>query len=248
MIMIGKLPTLSSNRKLPKNVKFIVSGWIVFLVIILLIVKKYQACQDRIPITYLMLGFCLASFVALEYLLQIYQVNVNLIVSFLFAIALLVATQFSTPNTWMKTVLFALFIIAMSLILQPLFRLADRVGIAKPALLTVCLWFMVLTVVSIFYPQMITPRWGNILFFSLVALLLVRIVMMFTRPTSKMVQISAYIGIVIFSGYVLYDSKLMRQKANQCKHPYDFIDNLLKLFLNFVNLWSDTMAVGVTSR
>ena len=40
MIMIDKLPTLSPNRNLPKNVKFIVSGWIVFLVIILLIVKK----------------------------------------------------------------------------------------------------------------------------------------------------------------------------------------------------------------
>ena len=54
--------------------------------------------------------------------------------------------------------------------------------------------------------------------------------------------------IIIFSGFVLYDSKRMRLRAQRCNHPYDFIDNLLKLFLNFVNLWRDTMAIGVSNQ
>ena len=223
-------------------------GWLISLIVLLVVVRKYQGCQDRVGITYLLLAFTVASLVLLEHNLQQHDISVNLLVAFLFALALLVSTHVARPNSTMKTVLFILFVVAMSLILQPLYRLADRIGVAKPALITIGIWFVLLSILSVQFPGLVTSTWGNYLFWALVSLVVGRCVMLFTKATSRWVRISSYLGLIIFSGLVLYDSQNMRRRASQCDHPYDYIDNITQLFLDFINMWSDTMTLGVSNH
>lgn len=236
------------NNIVKNNLNSPIAIWLAFLVIVIISIDKYKKCNDRIPLTYLILGFTLVSFVIIQLVLQNYNIKINGIIVFIAAIFFLIASQLYKPNTLVKTILFSLFIIAFAFILHPLFRLADSKGVAKPALYTVCIWFVFLSVVSIYYPNIISPRIKNILFCALVFLLIFRLVLMFTKPMKNMVRFSAYIGIVLFSAFVLYDSKMMRIRANQCDHPYDFINNITALFLDFVNMWSDSMALGVTNK
>jgi FtsH-binding integral membrane protein len=240
-----------TNQNSVQNKKTLIlpiSLWITLLVVLIISVKKYKSCQDRIPLTYLILGFSIVSFVVLQLIYQYYDINVNSLLAFVLSIIFLVITHIYKPNSKINTLFFALFIISFSFILQPLFKLGDKMGIAKPALFTVCIWFLILTLISVYYPNMITPQIKNILFFSLIFLLIFRIILLFTKPLSKTIRISAYLGIIIFSGFVLYDSKMMRFRASQCDHPYEYINNSIGLFLDFVNLWSDTMVLGVTRR
>ena len=230
------------------SLKLPISIWIAFLVIIMISSKKYKECKNRVPLTYLILGFSLTSFVVLQLILQYYNISVPGMLAFILSLVFLIATQLYKPNNSIKTLLFALFIIAFSFILQPLFRIADKMGIAIPALITVCIWFSILSIISIYYPNLISPKWKNILFFSLIFLLIFRLILLFTNPVSKTMRLSSYIGIILFSGFVLYDNKMMVARASNCNHPYDYINNTIGLFLDFVNLWSDSMAIGVSKR
>lgn len=248
MDVVTKTEISSNKVNLSTQTSTVVVSWVIVSGVLSLIARKYTRCNDRVPLTYVILAYTVGSVVLLEHYLAKYQIKVHLLVSFLFAISFLVATHFTAPNSTGKTILFFLFVVAMSLVLQPLYRIADRFGVAKPALISVGLWFLVLSVVSVKWPTLVTPKWGSYLFFSLLGLVIVRFVMLFTKPSGQVAKWSSYIGIVIFSGYVLYDSQTMRDLASKCQHPYDFIDNIIKLFLDFINLWTDTMALGVHGK
>ena len=239
---LNKFPTMSTNLKAP------IAIWLSVLVLVIIAVEKYKKCDNRIPLTYLILGFTIISFVTIQLILQNYNIKINGIFVFVLAILFLIASQLYKPNTIIKTILFSLFVIALSFILHPLFKVADSRGIAKPALITICIWFIFLTIISVYYPNIISPKLKNILFFSLIFLIIFRLILIFTKPVTKMVRWSAYLGLTLFSAFVLYDSKMMRIRASQCNHPYDFINNTTALFLDFVNMWSDSMAVGITGK
>lgn len=73
---------------------------------------------------------------------------------------------------------------------------------------------------------------GGFLFVGLIALIVAGIVMMFVH-SSLMATIYALIGVLIFSGYVLYDtSMIMRQLG-----PNDAVIGAVSLYLDLLNLF-----------
>jgi modulator of FtsH protease len=80
---------------------------------------------------------------------------------------------------------------------------------------------------------------GGILFFSLLALILVGIMALFIG--SNILQFAlAWIGVVVFSGYILYDvSRMKKSYFTEADVPAAVFD----LFLNFINLFLDILRI-----
>jgi FtsH-binding integral membrane protein len=80
---------------------------------------------------------------------------------------------------------------------------------------------------------------GGILFFSLLALILVGIMAIFIG--SNILQFAlAWIGVVVFSGYILYDvSRMKKSYFTEADVPAAVFD----LFLNFINLFLDILRI-----
>ena len=63
-----------------------------------------------------------------------------------------------------------------------------------------------------------------------------------------MIQWSAYIGIAIFSGFIMYDTRLAKSRADQCAVPFDYVANLIGLFLDIINLFSEMVLARSSNR
>ena len=85
-------------------------------------------------------------------------------------------------------------------------------------------------------------RWGPILFISLIALLIISIINIFIGGTVFNIIISI-VGIVIFSGYILYDVSLIK---SEIEYGYindrdDLSIHVLNLYLDFINIFIDLL-------
>ncbi|GGI13980.1 MULTISPECIES: Bax inhibitor-1/YccA family protein [Gottfriedia] len=80
---------------------------------------------------------------------------------------------------------------------------------------------------------------GGILFFSLLALILVSIVGMFIG-SDLFYLVLAWVGVVIFSGYILYDVSRMKKDTFTEK---DVPAAVFDLYLNFINLFLDILRI-----
>ena len=85
-------------------------------------------------------------------------------------------------------------------------------------------------------------RWGPVLFISLIALLIISIINIFIGGTVFNIIISI-VGIVIFSGYILYDVSLIK---SEIEYGYindrdDLSIHVLNLYLDFINIFIDLL-------
>lgn len=211
--------------------------------------RKYKACHYRIPLTYLLLALSVATVVQAQAWIPpgwALQHRGWLFPVFFVAIALIFAVHLMRANSPIKAAAYLLFILSMAFIISPLMQIAHVQGVLKSSLATVIGLFMALSLVALWRPEWIRLDWGPFLFFGLVGLLLMRLSFWIWSPSIQTIRISAYIGIVLFSAYVLYDTKLMTMRANQCDKTYDYVTNLIGLFIDFMNMFSDTMTLSST--
>jgi FtsH-binding integral membrane protein len=241
-----------SNTKLPKTKlqkhHLLTIGWALLAVVIGIAHQKYQECHYRLPWLYVFLAYLFGTIV----LSQRYIQGVNYQPYFwpiaIGGIALLIAIHFTPRGSPAKYALFLAWFICMCFIFHPIARVAQDMNILVPVIVTVVSLFVVLSVVSYLKPNLISNSIGNILFFALLGLLITRIAFIFTKPSRKMVEYSAYIGIAIFSGFIMFDTKLARQRANQCAVPFDYVENLIGLFLDVINLFSEIVLAKSSRR
>ena len=162
---------------------------------------------------------------------------------------LLLGTLFAHRHSPLKAVLYLFFIISIGFAVFPLYRFVDSQGLAKPILLTITMLFIILTLTSVIFPEHLTGSIGNYLFAILAGLVIFRLcLLLFNSKSVTVWRYSAYVGIVLFSMFVIYDTKIISMRANKCDVPYDHINNALNLFLDFVNMFSDAMMISQTSR
>ena len=85
-------------------------------------------------------------------------------------------------------------------------------------------------------------RWGPILFISLIALLIISIINIFIGGTVFNIIISI-VGIVIFSGYILYDVSLIKSEIEYggINDRNDLSIHVLNLYLDFINIFIDLL-------
>ena len=161
------------------------------------------------------------------------------IIFFLASLGLLMAVYFIPPKLFFtKHMLYIVLIMLMGVFLYPYYitnkKLFHHVGI------TTLLLLIVLSIIAFTFPQIIRKSWGMYLFIGLIGLLVARITEAFIgyKQNEKRSRIISYIAIVIFSLYVMYDTKKIIINADNCVNP-DYINESLGLFLDSLNLFQN---------
>ncbi len=122
--------------------------------------------------------------------------------------------------------------------------LAYDLGTVTMAFGVTAVVFVLLSIVGLTTKQDLT-KWGPILFFGLIGLILGTLVNMFLR-SSTLDLIITYLGILIFLGLIVYDTKFIKQMtyqaANQSGDLQAVVGRIsvlgaLKLYLDFINLF-----------
>ncbi|MBK8987948.1 MAG: Bax inhibitor-1/YccA family protein [Chloroflexi bacterium] len=122
--------------------------------------------------------------------------------------------------------------------------LAYDLGVVTMAFGVTAVIFILLTIVGLTTKQDLT-KWGPILFFALIGLILGTLVNMFLR-SSILDYIITYAGILIFMGLIVYDTKTIKQMTYQAASQSGDIQAVvgrisvlgaLKLYLDFINLF-----------
>jgi FtsH-binding integral membrane protein len=122
--------------------------------------------------------------------------------------------------------------------------LAYDLGVVTMAFGVTAVVFVLLTIVGLTTKQDLT-KWGPILFFALIGLILGTLVNMFLR-SSTLDYIITYAGILIFMALIVYDTKHIKQMtytaASQSGDVQAIVGRIsvlgaLKLYLDFINLF-----------
>ena len=89
-------------------------------------------------------------------------------------------------------------------------------------------------------PSLVSESWGGYLFVALIGLILARLIEMFSgiEYKNQYSRIFSYIGVLIFSLFIMYDTKKLIINSNNCVNP-DYINESLHLFIDSINLFQN---------
>jgi len=133
------------------------------------------------------------------------------------------------------------FLLAMSVSLYVIWRYSSYRGILVSTLIIVFLLVAGLTAIAYIKPEWIKLSWGSTLTVALLAGVLAWIIPMFFgsgKDMSNYYKLLSAAFVFIFMMLILYDTKLLRIKAQQCTVP-DYPTDSLGLFLDIINLFSN---------
>lgn len=201
-------------------------------------------CDNYVLNTYLYLILSWAIIMATNSVLKSNNVTLHdlfsgpyTIIFFLASLGLLMGVYFIPPKLFItKHIFYIILIMMMGVFLYPYYinnkKLFHHVGI------TTLIMLIVLSVISFAFPQLISASWGGYLFIGLMGLLIARVVESLTKyePGQKRSKIISYVSIIIFSLYIMYDTKRIIINANNCVNP-DYINESLGLFLDTLNIF-----------
>jgi len=119
--------------------------------------------------------------------------------------------------------------------LGPLISQAIRMdpAIVLTALVSTAVIFICFTLSALYSPRRSYFYLGSVLSSTLSVMLLMSIVRIF-YPSSFMFSIELYVGLLVFCGYVLYDTQIIIEKAN---YSQDFVLHAMSLFVDFVAIF-----------
>jgi len=158
-------------------------------------------------------------------------------------------------HPFLRNILWVVFVVLLGVMLSPVFNLATQFDVLWKSIITVVVLVLVLTFIASKVPDNYFDSWGMYLSFALLALIVFELldIIFFDPGTSGRYKIYAIIAIVIFSGFVLYDTKGVYKNgaiaADLCggingnKECVDYPSQSLGLFLDIINLFSSVTMV-----
>ena len=130
--------------------------------------------------------------------------------------------------------LFTVFAVLEGVSLSVIFVVYTQSSIAA-TLLIASLMFGVMSAYGYFTKKDLTS-WGNLLFFTLIGLLIAMIVNMFLR-NSMMQMVISFIGVILFMGFIAYDSQKIREALwGSTDTEREVIMGAVTLYLDMLNL------------
>lgn len=173
----------------------------------------------------------------------------QLIAVFLITLGVLIILMM-TPVKYLvaKHLLWLLFILLIGFIMYPLIHQTKNKNIVLSALLTTITLVVTLSFVAFWKPEWISLSWGPVLFTLLLAGIILELISIFIFGTHRDKNTYIYKGfmyffIVLFSFYVLYDTKMLQVRAKLCKVA-DYLNESLNLFLDIVNIFVRILALS----
>ena len=163
---------------------------------------------------------------------------------FVAQIALVIALVAAIQRLSSTAALALFFVYAglMGITLSSIFWVYD-IGTITMAFGVTAVVFVLLSIVGMTTKQDLT-RWGPILLFGLIGLIIATLVNMFLR-SSTLDLIITYAGVLIFMGLIVFDTKYIKQMTYQAAAQGEVevvisrlsIIGALKLYLDFINLF-----------
>ena len=206
-------------------------------------------CTNYIFNTYLYLFLCVCIVASLLFSLEAYQIQPSALFSgwkrFVLLCAFLVVVFFlfsmSPKQFATKHLLYITFLCFCAVMLYPLFL--QNQAVFYHAGLTTALILIVLSCTAFYFQDYISLSWMKYLMFGLVALLIAlfcEAILSYTQviqknTSSTLNRMLSYGIIVLFSGFILYDTKTVIVNAQNCVNP-DYINQSLDLFVDSFNI------------
>jgi len=174
--------------------------------------------------------------------------NIHIIILFIVQIGIiLILTSVKLPE-YAKLLLFTLFSYLFGIFFYDLREKYDYnkevINVAITGAASVFLSMMLVGIALIAGGIKLGYKFGIVLFFSLVTLIIARLVFyVSSNKNEKTVSMSdthkifSSVGILIFAGYVLYNTNRILQK----NYKEQYITASLEYYLDFINLFSNTL-------
>ena len=220
------------------------------LILIILIISIFKSafkkskftCSKYILNTYL---YILLSFVIITQIILMLDIfkysskysTTNFIIIFFLSIGFLIATLTLSPDKiYLKHILWMLLMITYALLFFPLYKLKNGRNMVS-SMITTSLLLIILSIIAFVKPELISLRLGPVLFILLVGGIIFQIITYFQKEKTTMLYKGLnYFFIVLFMMYILYDTKMLQLRANNCKNP-DYINESMNLFLDISNIF-----------
>ena len=224
---------MQKNIGLLTNIILILS--IIFLILNKAISKGNYTCNSYILNVYLYvaLAFSLVAFIVKQ--LEQHNVNVNsnyrlyMLILFIITIASIIGIHF-IDNIYITNLLWLVLIISFAVSIYPMYLILSNENIFMKTLISVVFIVLILTAIAFLKPEYISLSWGNGLLVALTCGIIIHLVQYFIGGTSsKFNLLLSYFFVLLFSLYLLYDTKVLQVKAANCKN---MLDNL-KIYPNY---------------
>ncbi len=154
---------------------------------------------------------------------------------------LLIATMITNPNrVVVKHMLWLGFILLMGIMMYPIYYRTKQANTFLIVLMTTLVLVFGLTMLAFYKPEMILLSWGTGLFVALIVGVIFNIMLLFFgrgASANKMMVMLSYGFILLFSLYILHDTKKLQVNAKICVKP-DYINESMGIFLDVINLFS----------
>ncbi len=146
-------------------------------------------------------------------------------------------------STGVALAMFFLYAGLMGITMSTIFIVYD-IGTVTMAFGVTAIVFVLMSVIGLVTKQDLT-KWGPILFFGLIGLIIATLVNMFLG-SSTLDLIITYAGILLFMGLIVYDTKYIKQMTYQADSQVGDVSAVvgkisimgaLKLYLDFINLF-----------
>jgi len=253
---------MRQNNLLYNNTKLLPFLFLIFALIIIItsiinsaIKNNKFTCNKYIFNTYLyiLLSLIIVSLVviSLDYygdgikMIQNFS-QFNMILLFIVTIFLLISTMMISPNQiLLKHSVWLLYIISMGLLLFPVYIFTRYNNTLISTLLTTLTVVIVLSIFAFYKPELISLQWGTILFMLLLSGIVLSIFNLIFNKNDKY-NLSFWLSygfIVLFSFFILYDTKKLQVNAKNCIQA-DYINESIGLFLDIINLFTNIAYVS----
>lgn len=144
--------------------------------------------------------------------------------------------------SWLKFILFSAFSYIWGILLASFKLKINDDGLINMAIAGSIGVFLIMFLIGIFLlvsGVALGFKTGLILFFSLLALIIAQIFSLFQKSTMLTKSLAA-IGIVIFSGYIIYDTNTILQR----NYYGDFIQASLDYYLDILNIFTQLVTLN----
>lgn len=220
------------------------------LLLVLIFIIYNRAFEDNVPncdgylanvFLYILLGLLLLVFSVLFIAKRGYPITFTKgLIGFVVAIAAIFGLYMINPKqVVLNHIVWVLFLAGLSLIVYNVWRYSVYKDTMTSTLIIVLLLVAGLVGFAFLKPDWISLGWGPVLTVALFAGILAWVIpMLFGFKSTTYQKALSAIFVLIFALLVLYDTKLLREKAKVCRLPNYPLDSV-GMILDIVNLFSN---------
>lgn len=151
-------------------------------------------------------------------------------------------TFYMVKNNILKHLLWIVIIVSSGLLSRKLYkRLNSDEEDVKNVLRKLIIILILCVIIATVYPQFLTQKLEYILFFSLIGTLIAGLVD-YVFYEKKYSSIISYLIVFIFSGFVMFDTKRVKDFSKKCVDGNTgYLDNVLDMFINITGLFDQLL-------